>query len=65
MSAAPDPDEAFARWLAAHPAASLLAIAAFVARRDQGARASAAAGDRPAGCPPNRRCVSELEGASL
>ncbi len=33
MFAPPDPDEEFARWLAAHPQARLLAIAAFFARR--------------------------------
>ena len=33
MSASPDPEEAFARWLAAHPAATLLEIAAFFAQR--------------------------------
>ncbi len=61
----PDPRPALARWLAAHPQATLLEIAAFVARRDPGARSSAAAGDILNGSPPNRRCVSELEGASL
>ncbi len=65
MSAAPDPDAAFARWLAVHPDAPLLAIAAFFARRNPGTRSGAAASDRPDGCPPSRRCVSELEGASL
>jgi hypothetical protein len=33
MSAPPGPEEQFARWLAAHPAATLLEIAAFFAAR--------------------------------
>ena len=33
MSALPHPDEEFARWLRAHPAATLLEIAAFFVQR--------------------------------
>ena len=61
----PDPRLELARWVAAHPRATLLEIAARVAGRPPGPRASAAAGDIPDGCPLSRRCVSELEGASL
>jgi len=60
-----DPPPGLARWLTAHPQATLLAIAAFVARRDPDMRSSAAASDILPGCPPNQRCVSELQGASL
>ena len=55
MSAPPNPDGEFARWLAAHPAATLLEIAACVARLDPGTRARAAAIVIPAGGPPGRR----------
>jgi len=35
MAASPStPEEEFARWLAAHPAATLLEVAAFLATRD-------------------------------
>ena len=50
----PDPPQELARWLAAHPQATLLEIADCVARRDPGAWASAAAGEIPDGCPPSR-----------
>ncbi|CAA9583064.1 MAG: hypothetical protein AVDCRST_MAG18-3431 [uncultured Thermomicrobiales bacterium] len=52
--ASPAPGQELARWLAAHPRATLLEIAARVAGRDPGAQASAAAGAIPDECPPSR-----------